>query len=120
MSATQALATPVADVYNKPGSRCLLAVPDRGDCVSWHRKRDGLPQQGTPTDDYGLPDGWCWVCWQVYRREKAMDILFEFLRHHEKKDKGEPVAKEDPDPRVVIRAAFRTLSDAGISGLNIP
>jgi hypothetical protein len=59
---------------NEESRGCLKAGPGRGDCLHFV----GLPEEFNrhTTDVYGVPNGWCIVCWlQVRADQTKIDAL---------------------------------------------
>ena len=56
---------------------CLLAGPGRGDCKNFL----GLPKEENEhtTDVYGVPHGWCIVCWH----SEQLNRLYKGAPHPE-------------------------------------
>lgn len=70
---------------------CLLAGPGRGDCEHYI----GLPKYETypeTTDEYGVPHGWCIVCWhtaiigRLHERLRVLGKTIQAERTQELKD----------------------------------
>ena len=52
---------------------CFHTGPGRGDCEHFI----GMPSvvDGTTTDVYGKPHGWCWTCWRVYQLRRNASAI---------------------------------------------
>ena len=80
----------------KAARGCLLSGPGRGDC-------EHFVGPTTETDEYGVPVGWCIVCWhhaEIERLRAEREAVLERL--------GE---KQDEIER--LRAALRRITDQG-------
>lgn len=56
---------------------CLLAGPGRGDCAHFV-KLPKIEEYPETTDEYGVPHGWCIVCWHgeiISRLHERLRVL---------------------------------------------
>ena len=67
------LGAPSGGKSDEPGMGCFHTGPGRGDCEHFI----GMPSvvDGTTTDVYGKPRGWCWTCWRVYQLRRNASAL---------------------------------------------
>ncbi len=64
---------------------CRFTGPGRGDCLRFV----GLPDKfdGTTTDTYGIPHGWCEYCWLSYSHHTLRSAIRRLSEEWNEKDK---------------------------------
>ncbi len=112
MSTPEAAPHPtVAQTYGE-GGRCAYAGPKRGDCYHF----TGLPKGKNQNNfnAWGLPNDWCWHCWNHYRMDWTLDLLYEGMK--DPYDASIPSERERQLKDTIARA-FSRLSGMEYNGM---